>query len=158
MNANWQNKQVSQLTYLGARALLTSHFISQGLKHVVGRERPTHTDNPHNWFNYSDLDPFGPYSSFPSSHATWYFSFTTVAGKVYNRPVLADVVGVGLYFCLPNHNHWSSDMWMGYLLGKAIGNYTWRMGKDQDLEKQWFIYPFKVPNSNYTGIGASKRF
>ncbi len=155
LNIDLQDDQLTQLSYLGGQALINSHFVAQSLKHVFGRARPVLTDSgPHDW-GHLETDLFGPYTAFPSSHATWYFSFFTIAGKVYGNELGADLLGAAAYFSIVNHNHWSSDMWMGYLLGKAIGNYVWETGRNKPLAEQWFVFPVAMPG-HLTGIACQK--
>ena len=116
-------------------------FIAQGLKHVFGRSRPNLThDGPYSW-GHGGFDIYGPYTSFPSSHATLYFACSTVLGKTLENEWLGDGIGAFAYFSLTGHNHWGSDMWIGYLLGKSIGNYVWDKQLNNNFSHQWFIYP-----------------
>ncbi len=141
LNGRIQNKKFQQLTVMGGEALLTSHFIAQGLKHLFGRERPLNATHPHNWGNLK-MDLFGPYTSFPSSHATWYFSLSTILGKVIENETAGDLIGLTAFTLVVGHNHWISDMWIGYLLGKAIGLYVWEKYQKEDLSGHWLIMPY----------------
>ncbi|MDD5457158.1 MAG: phosphatase PAP2 family protein [Candidatus Margulisbacteria bacterium] len=132
---------LSRFAYCAGEAVTDALFLAQSIKHVVGRARPVLTnEGPYSWF-HGKSDIFGEYTSFPSSHATIYFSFSTVLGKAIGNEWLGDLCGLLGFSSLSGHNHWMSDMWMGYLLGKSIGNYVWDKRKNEKLDNKWFIYP-----------------
>lgn len=140
MNDYYKNERLRQLTYLGGEAMIDGWFVSQTLKFIIGRARPTSGESHLNWGRF-DLRLFGPYSSMPSGHATVYFAFSTILGKVYEREWLGDLAGFTYYFLEVGHNHWMSDIWVGYLLGKAIGNYVWEKRVKNGDFGGWMIYP-----------------
>ena len=146
-NANLEIDELHELTFLGGEAILDGFIFSQSLKHVFGRARPSANEGPHHWGRI-DGRFFGPYTSFPSTHATIYFSFSTIFGKVYKKEWMGDIAGLTYFLITPGHNHWISDIWIGYLLGKAIGNYVWSKRHKQDYTNSWRIYATFRPGSH----------
>jgi len=159
INGNLNNDEIRTLNYALGEAIVDAYFVSQATKHVFGRARPPAGLGPYSWFNFS-LDPEGPYTSFFSTHATVYFSAATVLGKYLKNDLLGDLIGVMAYFSLEHHNHWLSDMLVGYLVGKCIGNYVWEKCSNRDLRDSWWIYPTFIPGEGefYPAIGAWKFF
>jgi hypothetical protein len=147
----YPNTELKKFVYSAGEAMIDSFFVSQSLKHVFGRARPVlANEGPHSWGNLA-FDTGGPYTAFPSTHATVYFAFSTILGKSLHNETLGDFLGALNFFVLNgNHNHWMSDMWIGYLLGKSIGNYVWEKKSNQDLSDQWFVYPSFYPGEGNT--------
>lgn len=151
-----QDYLLYKATYLSCHALINATFIAQGLKHVFGRARPVLADEgAYSWFNM-DFDIFGKYTSFPSSHSTLYFTLFSTFGKVYQNEPLFDLLGLGTFLIMVGHNHWISDMWTGYLLGKAISHYVVENYNHPNPYDDWFFYPTVVPGSNLFAFGARK--
>lgn len=141
LNTSLKDPDLRHLVYCLGETLTDSLFVAQGLKHVFGRSRPYLTqDGPYSW-GHGGTEIFGPYTSFPSSHATIYFSFFSTVGKYYKNEVLWDGAGLITFIGLSGHNHWMSDMWFGYLLGKAISGYVWDKNTGKNLEQNWWVYP-----------------
>lgn len=143
MNDYYKDERLRQLTYLGGEAMMDGWFVSQSLKHIIGRARPSSGEGPLNWGRL-DTDLYGPYTSMPSGHATTYFAMSTIIGKVYGNEWLGDLAGATYYFLEVGHNHWMTDIWMGYLFGKAIGNYVWNKRSHSLSSRpydEWLIYP-----------------
>ncbi|MEK6556978.1 MAG: phosphatase PAP2 family protein [Candidatus Margulisiibacteriota bacterium] len=150
LNMILEDTELRHLVYCLGETLTDSLFVAQGLKHVVGRSRPYLTqDGPYSW-GHGGTEIFGPYTSFPSSHATIYSSFFSTMGKYFKNELLWDGVGVATFVSLSGHNHWISDMWFGYLLGKAISGYVWDKNSGKNLEQNWWIYPSlsRTPNDD----------
>ncbi|MBT3261041.1 hypothetical protein HOC37_06095 [bacterium] len=168
------NPGLKRYVFCTSEALIDAFFVSQSLKHVFGRQRPsglarggnpgrdyTHiTADPHNWFNFN-FTPDGEFTSMPSTHGTVYFAHSTILGKAIDNELLGDVFGFLNYYIMPgNHMHWASDMWIGYVLGKAIGKYVWDRYEGEDLSDKWFVYPSFYPGEGryYPVIAFWKMF
>ena len=124
-----------------AESIIDSCFVAQSIKQLTGRSRPFLTsDSPYTW-GHIDINPYGVHTSFPSSHATIYFSISTVLGKSLHSDLAGDALGIVFYTELTGHNHWASDMWVGYLLGKAIGTYVWNRHQQEPANKDWLVFP-----------------
>ena len=132
-----QNEKGQRATWMTAKAFLHSYLITHvGLKTMFARQRPNRqlgasmsapprTDNP---FEFGDFHEIYWLSSadgtaFPSFHITLAFSSATVLGNVYQSPLVYHAVWMIL--TLPDfkgHNHWTSDMVMGAIVGSLIGH------------------------------------
>lgn len=159
MNTVWKNDDLNLFLYAEGEAILDAYFVSQSLKHVFGRQRPLNNDNPYNWGHIA-FQPNGRYTSFPSTHSTVYFAASTVLGKSLKNELLGDFIGLIAFFSLTEHYHWASDIWVGYLLGKSIGNFVWDRKSKEDLRDQWWVYPTFYPNEGtyYPVIGVLRYF
>lgn len=160
LNLNLKNEKLNQFTYCAGEAMLDGYWVSQGLKHLTGRARPYPRayEGSHSWFHLG-FKPDGPYTSFPSTHGTVYYAMFTVLGKTMDNELLGDVLGhFTFWVLLADHQHWISDMWVSYLLGKSIGNYVWEKRSKQNFEENWFVYPiFMVEYSGfYPAIACHK--
>ena len=146
-NASYLNDdRLYRFSYSASEAIIDSYFVAQSIKMIAGRARPVLSDKgPYSWFRPT-LDPVGPDTSFPSLHATYYFAVSTIIGKSINNEVLGDFIGFVAFFSLAGHNHWISDMWIGYLLGKSIGYYVWYKNKNIDLHDKWWVHLEFRPN------------
>jgi len=134
------NNQLYRFTYSASEAIVDSYFVAQSIKMITGRARPVLSDEgPNSWF-HPTLDPFGKDTSFPSLHATYFFSVSTIIVKSIDNEILGDVIGFLSFFSFTGHNHWISDMWVGYLLGKSIGNYVWNKNRYVDFRDKWWVH------------------
>jgi hypothetical protein len=140
-NASYlNNDKLYRFSYSTSEAIVDSYFVAQSIKMITGRARPVLSNKgPYSWFSPT-LDPFGANTSFPSLHATYYFSVSTILGKSIDNEILGDVVGLTAFLCVVDHNHWISDIWIGYLLGKSIGYYVWHKNKNIDLHEKWWVH------------------
>ncbi|MFA5879534.1 MAG: phosphatase PAP2 family protein [Candidatus Margulisiibacteriota bacterium] len=159
VNSALNNNDIRTVNYALGEAMVDAYFISQTVKHIFGRARPPTGLGPYSWFHFS-LNPEGPFTSFFSTHATVYFSASTILGKYFKNEILGDLIGVLAFLSLEGHNHWVSDMVVGYLVGKCIGSYVWEKCSNRDLRDSWWIYPTFMPHEGqfYPAIGAWKFF
>jgi len=101
-----------------------SFFFAQSMKALTGRARPWRAQNGfdhHDPWEWGHTNTYfgngGEYNSFPSFHATYYFSYWTIImdylGYRWSGPIMASL----FYFQDRNHYHWFSDMVAGGILG-----------------------------------------
>jgi membrane-associated phospholipid phosphatase len=119
----------------GMYSYIYSHLV---LKSIFGRSRPvrdldhpenstfeTYTDNPWDFGNIHRpyFNSRSEYTGFPSFHFTMAFSIAKTLQRVYDNYWIP--YGICAAILLPNfqgHNHWTSDMVGGALIGTMIGN------------------------------------
>lgn len=139
VNAVLKNEKGLQTGLLATQAIITSGIWVRSLKLFTGRERPlasyvyskSESGQWHGPFAMIDQDlkvRRGPasFDSFPSGHTSVAFSIATVFATQYKDikavPVisysLASLVGISR---LTEHEHWSSDVFVGALIGWACG-------------------------------------
>lgn len=154
------NHFTRKLGYLSSICWIEASALSMGMKFLTGRSRPQYAANAQDWFHLGHSDTFGRFTAFPSSHATIYFSISTIWGKMLQDEFLGDLLGGANFLIMEGeHNHYVSDMVMGYLLGKAIGNYVWAQHAQDDLTSAWVIYPiYLTKDDTYFGCGLLRQF
>ena len=154
------NHTLRRLGYLSAISWIDATMFSIGVKFLTGRARPSVNTTPQDWFHYGHGDVLGNYTSFPSSHATIYFSVSTIWGKFLGNDLLGDGLGLANFLIMEGtHNHYISDMVAGYLLGKAIGQYVWDTHSKDDLREAWILYPiYANESSQFFGFGLLRQF
>jgi membrane-associated phospholipid phosphatase len=135
------NSRGIETSRLVAQSLIISSIWSRLGKVITGRERPMHlythpgydNDDLSKWsgpfhFNKSDWKSYqnSGFDAFPSGHTSTAFAIATVFAKQYEDyhavPViaysLATIVGITR---LMEHQHWSSDVFTGAILGYLCG-------------------------------------
>ena len=139
ISALFKNEKGVQTSLLATQAAITSGIWAQIIKQLSGRERPkasyifsqTEGGRWHGAFaKYLEMNPDDrskfSYDAFPSGHTATAFSIATVFALQYKDtkivPVLfysaATLVGISR---LTEHEHWSSDVFVGGLLGYLAG-------------------------------------
>jgi len=147
VSAAFKREKGVQTSLLATQAMITSGIWTQIIKQLTGRERPkasyifSHIEGGrwHGIFSkYLEVSPDDrsrfSYDAFPSGHTATAFSIATVYATQYKDhkivPILfysaATLVGVSR---LTEHEHWSSDVFVGALLGylsgkQVINNYN----------------------------------
>lgn len=117
---------------LSGEALINSYAVSEALKFVFGRERPTLTDGQGGFFHPSS-NP-----SFPSGHSM--LSWTTASVIAHEYPgVLTQTLAYGGAAAvsisrIPGRKHFPSDVVVGGALGWLIGRQIYNAHHDPDLE------------------------
>jgi membrane-associated phospholipid phosphatase len=138
-SAVFKNQKGVQTSLLATQAVITSGIWARLIKILTGRERPladytnSKSESGHWYGPFAMIDqdlavkkPASSFDSFPSGHTATAFSIATVFATQYKDikvvPVisysLATLVGISR---LTEHEHWSSDVFVGALLGWACG-------------------------------------
>ena len=115
------NSRAKRTAFIGVEAWLFNELATQGLKQLIGRERPANGDPYH-------VDAFTKKSSMPSGHTSTAFCLASVIATEYdNRAVdiaaygIATTVGLSRLY---RDVHWASDILPSAALGIAIGKAT----------------------------------
>jgi membrane-associated phospholipid phosphatase len=102
-------------------ALLATGAVNGTLKFVVGRERPSATDDP---LHFRPFNANNRWQSFPSGHAVVAFSLATSVSEEAGRPWVtaltfggATLVGWSRIY---DDKHWTSDVAGGALVGVLV--------------------------------------
>ena len=93
---------------------------AQGMKWVFGRERPSQTDNPNEWFKGTK------FQSFPSGEVTLQASFVTpfIANYAERQPWIWALEILPAYDAVARVRqgaHWQTDVIAGWALGTGFG-------------------------------------
>lgn len=105
-------------------SMALSSVAAYGSKYIFRRARPVDAPNdPNKWFSS------GGNHSFPSGSVTIVSSFVTPFVVNYGRsdPWVWGLEALPAYMSVArvkNHEHWQSDVLVGWLLGSAIGYYS----------------------------------
>jgi len=121
----------------GARVLasvVTAGVATAGLKVIVGRVRPTDTNDPYTF------KPFSQNEAFPSGHATMAFTLATSLAEEIHRPWATALLYAGAtgtaWSRLNDHKHWLSDV----LAGATVGITSAKL-----IEGRWRIFGLGPP-------------
>ncbi|MDX1545581.1 MAG: phosphatase PAP2 family protein [Rhodothermales bacterium] len=109
-----RSTRMQDAAFTSLEALVFANTITDVLKGLVGRHRPTEGDNAHVFV------PFSGHRSFPSGHATTVFAFTTPWLLYYGnaRTAVLFLMGTGTAFTrMADRQHWFTDV----VAGTAIG-------------------------------------
>lgn len=119
-------------------SLIHTGFVVQVGKHLAGRQRPSvsgkdHWNGPAGFFKRYE-DGFSRYDAFPSGHTITMWGMATVVAEQYRKTVwvpiasysIATLVGLSR---VTEDAHWLSDVFVGAVLGFAIGKMVVRERK-----------------------------
>ena len=132
--------------WLAMEAMLQSGLVVQFGKHLAGRQRPAYENGIDSWAGpsaffkrYEAGDSFSHYDAFPSGHTVTAFSLATVIASRYPRPFFIPVLcyaaatACGLSR-LTEDAHWMSDVFVGAVIGYAVGRLVVRNQKKRNLQ------------------------
>ena len=115
------DRRMRETALLVLQSWALSAGASEGIKRLVGRERPNSTDT------HDDFDFLGGNDkSLPSGHAVNAFSTAAVIAEQYDdtvwvAPVAYGLAGLVAWSRLNDNAHWTSDLVLGAGLGYAVG-------------------------------------
>jgi len=106
-------------------AMVFGQLAAQGAKYAFGRERPSQTNNPNEWFRGLHAQ------SFPSGEVTLQASFVTpfIANYSERNPWIWALEALPAYDAaarVKQGAHWQSDVLAGWALGTGLGYYAAR--------------------------------
>lgn len=174
------NLGVSGLFYLGGlifndpkaketAKLTLMTFIHTGLivqigKHLFGRQRPSWDNGNDGWagpsgfFKRYEAYQISHYDAFPSGHTISIFGTATVISEMYKDKPLVPIVSYSLAtLCglsrVTEDTHWLSDVFLGAVLGYAIGKYV--VKKRSRYGAKGFDF---IPTANTKGLSLGIRY
>lgn len=120
--------------------LLHTGFLVQVVKHLSGRQRPSvaagvdHWHGPAAFFKRYSEDHFSKYDSFFSGHTVSAWSLATVIAENYRHrswvpPVCYGLATLAGLSRLTEDAHWLSDVFLGAVVGYAVGRMVVRNQK-----------------------------
>jgi len=116
-----QDKRLSNTGIAALQAGATGLLANLGIKHAVGRARPSDEKGT------ADFEPFKRTdASFPSNHATVMWAAVTPFAKEYDAPWLYGAAALVNAGRIASREHWLSDTVASSLLGFAIGDFFWQ--------------------------------
>lgn len=138
----------------GVQAILVAQLLTEGVKRISGRLRPTYTDD--------STDFAGPNGdsrrvSFPSGHATVAFAAAAVVAEEWKDeqpwvPYLAYGLAAGTALSrVHDDKHWASDVAVGSLIGLGTGLVVSRYSPFTG--SRYRVLPLAVPDGGGLSIG-----
>jgi len=117
---------------LGGEAMVNALVVDEALKYVFQRQRPFEGNTTGRFFQGTSHD------SFPSAHATLAFAFASVLAHEYPG-WLTKVLAYGGASAISaarvtGKQHFSSDVFVGGVLGYFIGEHVYRSHHDRELD------------------------
>ena len=124
------NAKLQKIALLGSESMVISSVIVITIKILVGRNRP-YTDK--GAFAYSGPSLSDCKRSFPSAHTSIAFSVASCIADECENPLIA-IIAYGLAttvgLCrIYSDKHWSSDVFVGALIGTFVGKTLVRLKK-----------------------------
>jgi hypothetical protein len=117
---------------LELETLTNTFLIYAPMQFTAGRQRPGEGNGNGDFWRHHALN-----TSFPGGHAMFAWSMATVVAHEYPKPwvrVLAyAAAGTVTASRFLAHDHWSSDMLVGSVLGFSIGTHIFRTHCDREL-------------------------
>jgi hypothetical protein len=140
--------------FMFAESAIFSTIITQSLKMLIGRERPSFTSNHLHFIGPNlSLDRF---QSLPSGHTTHVFAISTVAAGITDNTylnILFYFPAVLTSFSRIYHNrHWFSDVMLGGLIGYYTGKKVLSLNGYSSKESKLDV------SLSYNSIGISFKF
>jgi hypothetical protein len=127
------NDKAREAGVLSGEAILDTVIVTQVLKAVTRRERPTNGRGNGAFFQSG--------SSFPSGHAAASFAFASVFAHEYNKNILYPIGAYGLATVvslsrLSGRNHFPSDIFAGAAIGWFIGRHVFQTHVDHSIHRR----------------------
>ena len=138
-----------------ARLLLMTFIhcgiVVQAIKHVTGRQRPSYEEGLDRWHGLEGFfkqfyEDRSKYNSFPSGHTIVAWGTATVIAERYKKSHIVPVLCYSLATLaglarITEEDHWLSDVFVGAVLGYALGRFVVRK-----RSSQWQVMPVASPH------------
>lgn len=164
----FKDKKAKETARLTLMTFIHTGIVVQLGKHLTGRQRPSWNDgtgsgkDDWHWlkgfFNRYKEGQLAKYDAFPSGHTITVFGTATVIAEMYKKTVWVPVLCYSLAtLCglsrITEDTHWLSDVFLGTVLGYAIGKYV---VKTRNRLGKLTIYP--VANTHQVGLSLNYVF
>ena len=160
----FKDEKARETARLTLMTFLHTGIVVQLGKHLTSRQRPS-WDNGNDHFHflsgffrrYQD-GQIAKYDAFPSGHTISIFGTATVIAEMYKRSIWIPVLSYSLASLsglsrITEDTHWLSDVFLGAVLGYAIGKF---MVSKRNYLNKLKIYPLSSPQT--LGIGLNYSF
>jgi membrane-associated phospholipid phosphatase len=132
-----RNQKAKETALLCLESVVLSEGITTGIKHLVGRTRPSGNKGTFD-FNPLKFPPPSSSLSFPSGHATCAFALSSVIAEQYhNIPLAIALYGWATVVALARVNsnaHFISDVFWGGVIGISVGRSIVKFNKKNTSE------------------------
>ncbi len=157
------NERARATGVLGARAVLNAILLTEGLKSISQRRRPS---TPDGWaLDDAEGEFFEGGRAFPSGHSMQAWALATVVANQYRHRRWVPWVAYGLATSvalsrMPARKHFPSDVLVGSALGYLVGRYVWKSSQPKPgvlAERRWQALPY-VPSGGGAAFAISISF
>lgn len=153
------NERARATGVLGTRAVLNTILLTEGLKAITQRSRPSYPNGMP--LDDAEGEFFRGGNSFPSGHSSEAWALAAVVAGQYRHRRWVPWVAYGLATSvalsrIPARKHFPSDVLVGSALGFLVGRYVWKSAQPGNTlisPRRWQALPF-VPS----GGGAAFAF
>lgn len=162
----FKDKKAKETARLTLMTFIHTGIVVQIGKHLTGRQEPKwdngkdHWAGPAGFFKRYKEGEISHYDAFPSGHTITIFGTATVVAEMYKKTIWVPVLSYSLAAAcglsrVTEDTHWLSDVFLGAVLGYAIGKYI--VKKRNRLGKEKLnIYP--IAHSQQIGINLQYIF
>jgi len=162
-----KDKKAKETARLTLMTFIHTGVVVQVGKHLCGRQRPSvengqdHWWGPSGFFKRYEKNQLSKYDAFPSGHTITIFGTATVIAEMYKKTVWVPILSyTAASLCglsrITEDTHWLSDVFVGAVLGYAIGKYVVKKRNRLSSDRQLTFYP--VANPHQMGIGLQYLF
>ena len=162
----FKDKRAIDTAKLTLMTFVHTSLVVQFGKHMTGRQRPSWDNGKDYWHGPSGFfDRYKPYQiskydAFPSGHTISIFGTATVVSEMYKDTVIVPIVSYSLAtLCglsrVTEDTHWLSDVFLGAVLGYAIGKYVVKR-RSKYSKRRWNFYP--TASSRGVSLGMTYTF
>ncbi len=164
----FNDKKAKETARLTLMTFIHTGIVVQLGKHLTSRQRPSWNDgtgsgkDEWHWlkgfFNRYKAGQLSRYDAFPSGHTITIFGTATVIAEMYKKTVWAPILCYSLATAcglsrITEDTHWLSDVFLGAVLGIAIGKYV---VKTRNRLGKLSIFP--VANTHQVGLSLNYVF
>lgn len=157
-------KETARLTFM---TFIHTGVVAQIGKHLFGRQRPSWENGIDRWagpsgaFKRYKEGELAHYDAFPSGHTISIFGTATVIAEMYKKSVWVPVLSYSLAtLCglsrITEDTHWLSDVFLGAVLGYAIGKYV--VKKRNRLFKKGSLTVMPIATTRKFSLGITYMF
>jgi membrane-associated phospholipid phosphatase len=158
----FKDKKAQETARLTLMTFIHTGIVVQIGKHLTGRQRPSwengidHWAGPAGFFKRYKEGEISHYDAFPSGHTITIFGTATVVAEMYKKTIWVPVLSYSLAtMCglsrVTEDTHWLSDVFLGAVLGYAIGKYIVKKRNRLGNAK---LNVFPVAHSQQIGINV----
>jgi len=163
----FKDKRAKETARLTLMTFIHTGVVVQIGKHFTGRQRPSWDNGKDYWagpdgfFKRYETGQLAHYDAFPSGHTITIFGTATVVAEMYKKTVWVPVLSYTLAsLCglsrITEDTHWLSDVFLGAVLGYAIGKYV--VKKRNRLGRRSKVNVFPIAGSQRIGLSFNYSF
>lgn len=128
------NPHAKETGELELETLVDTFLVYSPMQLIAGRQRPGEGTNNGNFWEHHSIN-----TSFPAGHPMFTMAMATVVAHEYPKPwveaLAYGAVGAVTAGRLLGHDHWSSDLFIGNVLGYLIARHVFHAHCDPDLSE-----------------------